>query len=526
MVVSLTPDKPNSLKRITIGIAILVLISKGIGFLREMVIAYEFGTGIEYDVYLVAISIPVAIYTLFSCIISMLFVPAYARAAADPNRESSMRSLWTEFNLCLIGGLLSIVMIIATAPFLIKLIAPGLSPRYLPEAVLITRVSTVIITFSVFEAFFRSVLNAEKKFLVPAAAPIVASLIMIGSVVAFSGQLSTRAVLLGLVGGYLAQAIVIMVPFHRIGLWHLWHARFIKPHIGKFFITAVLILVIEATAQIYSIVDRYFASSMSPGIVSSLGYSYLMIMLPIAIFAYALSTAIFPYMSDAFVDGDHRRSAYLISRGISTSLLMAVPATLILWVFGEKIIVVFFQRGAFNEQSVTYTSNLMKYFSLGLSGNFILWVVTRAYYASRKYSFLVMQTVLTIMVKIAITPLAINAWGYIGLALSSSISYTLGALILIAGIRRYLVRVDERGLVIYITKLLGAAIATYIVAFILYSWLVIKLHGLIEMACGLVLAIMITLIVFGTIAYLLHISDISDLLKTWKRRGNTDAATN
>ena len=57
-------DKISTLKQATIGIALLVLISKGIGFLREMVIAYKFGTSIEYDVYLVSISIPVAIYTL------------------------------------------------------------------------------------------------------------------------------------------------------------------------------------------------------------------------------------------------------------------------------------------------------------------------------------------------------------------------------------------------------------------------------------------------------------------------------
>lgn len=524
MVVSLIPGKSDSLKQVTIGIAILILISKGIGFLREMVIAYKFGTSIEYDVYLVSISIPVAIYSLFSYIISVLFVPAYTRAAADIDRESSMKSLWTEFNLCLLVGVISIVMIIVAAPFLIKLIAPGLNPQYLPEAVLITRVSTVIIAFSIFEAFSRSILNAEKKFMIPAAAPIVASLVMIGSVVVFSGQLSTLAVLFGLVGGYLAQAIVVMVPFNRIGLWKMWHARFIKPHLGKFFVAAVFILLIEATAQIYSIVDRYFASSMNPGVVSSLGYSYLVVMLPIAIFAYALSTALFPYMSDAFVGEDQSRSAYLISRGISVSLLLAIPATLILWVFGEKVTVIFFQRGAFNEQSVVYTSNLLKYFALGLSGNFVLWVVTRAYYASGKYFFLVVQTVLALMVKIVITPLAISAWGYIGLAISSSVSYTLGALILIAGIRKYLVRFDEKKLVIYLIKLILAAVVAYVVAQFLYDRFVSRLQGLVETASGLLLAVAVTLIVFGAVGYLLRIPDISEFLKMHIRPRNSDAA--
>jgi putative peptidoglycan lipid II flippase len=80
---------PTSIQRVTVGIALLVLLSKGIGFVREIIIAYRFGTGIEYDVYLVAVSVPIALFSLFGYAFGNLFIPQYGYAVASGDKKSS-----------------------------------------------------------------------------------------------------------------------------------------------------------------------------------------------------------------------------------------------------------------------------------------------------------------------------------------------------------------------------------------------------------------------------------------------------
>jgi putative peptidoglycan lipid II flippase len=323
----------QTIRQATVGIALLVLTSKGIGFLREVIIAYRFGTGIEYDVYLISVSVPIALFSLIGYAFSNLFIPRYSYAVSEPDRSRGLSVLWSDFNLSLLAAVAAMLAIIITAPHLLRLIAPGMDSRYLPEATLIIRVSSFIVILAVFEAFFRSVLNAQKHFLIPAAGPVLANVVLITSILFFSGAISTRAILYGLVFGYLAQTVLVYVPFRKTKIFEFFSFRIFHRHSGKFVTTAVIILIIEGASQVYTIIDRYFASSMPAGIVSALGYAYLLIMLPVAIFAYALSTAIFPYMTDAFAGKDHHKSSHLLTRGITVSLLMALPATMIFWVF-------------------------------------------------------------------------------------------------------------------------------------------------------------------------------------------------
>ncbi len=516
-------DRSDSIKKATVGIALLVLVSKGLGFLREAVIACKFGTGIEYDVYLIGISIPAALYALFGYSFYNLLIPDYSRAAVHHDKRSAMAKVLSEFYFALFGSLAAALLIIVAAPYLIHLIAPGLDSRHLPEAVLIVRVSSSIIILSVLESFFRSVLNSEKRFIIPAAGPILANIVVISSVILLAGRISTKAILYGLVTGYLAQVAFVFVPFRRIGFLKYIHARVFERNIGRFFVTAVIILIIEGASQVYAVVDRYFASFMEAGVVSALGYAYILLMLPISIFAYALSTAIFPFLSDAFVDNDRSRSGYLLSRGISISLLLALPVTVIFWVFADQIVMLLFRRGAFDLESVEITSNLLRYFALGLVGQFLLWIMSRAYYAAKKYHILMAQVAVMLIAKIALAAPAVNAFGYIGLAISSSISYTLGAILLLIFAGKCLTPIDARRLLMYFSKLAVSTAAGWLAAQFLKGWIVADKESFFELAVSLGIAVFASLVVFIAVSYLMNIADVRNLSGIWRRKHKVDA---
>ncbi len=506
-------QRSESITRATLAIAALVLISKAIGFVREMVIAYEFGTGAAYDVYLIAVSIPVAVYALVGYALSNLFVPRYSQAAIAPDRPTALQSLWGDFNLLAAGAVAVMVAIIVAAPQLLRLIAPGLDVRYVNDATLITRVSSVIILMAVAEAFFRSALNAEKQFVIPAAGPIVANVVMIGSIALFSGRLSTRAILFGVVAGYLAQALVNFVPFRRLEIARFFHLRISARQRRTFVAVAAAILMIEGSYQVHTIVDRYFASSMDAGIVSALGYASLLFLLPITIFAYALSTAIFPFLSDAFVGGDPKRSGYLLSRGVAVSVLVAIPTTVIMWLFADQIVTLFFQRGAFGRQSVINTAVLVRYLALGLIGQFLLWLLSRAYYAAGKLAILGIQVAVMLIVKVAAAVLLVGPLGSIGLAASSSISYSCGALLLLATAGRYLAPIDGRGLMRYVAKVVLASAAG---GGAMYWWsrrVFVPADTTLALLSAVVSGVAVMVGVSAAVAYLLRVSDVREVVR-------------
>ncbi|MCP4569673.1 MAG: murein biosynthesis integral membrane protein MurJ [FCB group bacterium] len=508
----------DSIKEATIGIALLVLISKGFGFVREMVIAYKFGTGIEYDVYLIAASIPIALFAWFGATFSSMFIPGYVQALSDRDRSRAWKALWTDYNLALIISVVAVLALLASASQIIRAIAPGLDEKYLSEAVYMTRVSAIIAVLAVLEAIFRSVLNAEKKFMVPAAGPVLFNLVIIGSVVGLSGSLSVRAILYGLVFGYAAQVLFTYIPFRRFEISRHFNLRFNRERIRPFFAAAVAILIIEGAAHLYGIVDRYFASSMESGIISTLGYSYNLMMLPIMIFAYALSTALFPYFSDAFTAGDKKRISYLISRGISISLLLALPTTVIIWIFSDKLVILLFRRGAFDMESVRLTAGLLKYFSLGLAAQFILYIMVRAYYAAKKLKPLLFQVGIVVIAKIFLTAWLVGPLGHIGLAVSAIISYCIGALILYICAGSVLTRLDGKGIFLYFIKVVTAAAAALAAGQLLYNRFLADLDQFGPLLFTAVAVIGVTLIVFTAVAYFLNIPDVREIAGFRKRR--------
>lgn len=516
----------HSIQRATITLALLVLLSKVIGFGREMIIAYRFGTGPDYDLYLIAVSIPIALYTLFGYAFTNLFLPDYGRAMAQKDRTPGLASLWRNFNISLASAVLLVIALILAAPIIIRLIAPGLDPSRLAEAAVLTRISAIIIIFGLGEAFFRSVAHAEKQFIIPALGPICANLVMIASIVTLSGRLSTYAILYGLVFGYLVQALVVLIPFLRSGVQKFYESRLIHRGTGAFTALALVIIIIEGSWQVIAIVDRYFASSMESGIVSALGYAYLLIMLPINIFAYALSTVIFPHFTDAFAAGDAERSGYLITRGICVSLLLSAFLTIIIWTCSDDLVTLTLKRGAFNRQSVIHTAELLRWFSLGLAGQFLIWTLSRAYYGARKYRVLGLQVAVVLGAKIISAALTVGWLGYTGLAISSTVAYLLGAGLLVISVPSLAARVDWRAIFGYFAKLCVISACAYMAARYINGLLTGQPSGWLRLSLNLTLLIGVVMALFLIGGNIMNISDIRHLTAIPFKRKETDVIRN
>lgn len=498
-------ERPTTIRRAAIGIALIVLFSKGIGFIREMVIAFHFGTGSAYDIYLIGISVPIAAYTLFGATVTNLFVPEYARAKLASNREEAMKAVWGRFLIIVAAATAGVAIIIIAAPMIIRAIAPGLEAERYDSAAFVTRMGACIILFGLFEGFFRAVLNAEKRFLIPASSSLVFNAVIIASIVVFAGALSTEAILYGLVAGFFLQMAVVFIPFMRLTFPLALRGGFTGLGAGKFMAAVAGMLLIETVAQLYSIVDRFFASGMDAGVVSALGYMYLLITLPVLIFASALSTAIFPYLSDSHAAADAPRRNRLIMQGTCVSLLMAAPAVITLWIFGEEVISILFQRGAFDEHSVALTHNLLTYYAFSLPGQFVIYLFSRVHYATGRNGLLLILVSTALALKVLVAGVTVGTIGMAGLGWSAIISYNAGGVLMIAVAGRSVGQLNYRLFFGYALKVMVASAAMSTVAWALHYYLFQGEPPTPTVVIHLALSLTVSTGIYGVICYILKL---------------------
>lgn len=476
-----------------------------------MVIAYHFGTATEYDIYLVAVAIPIALFALISGL-SNLFIPAYAEASAANKSGPEFTRLWSNFNLMFLLAVVLTAVVAVFAQTIIRLSAPGFTPEQVNAAAKICRIASVIILFGCLETFFRSALNCEKRFYLPAGGPIAANVVFIAFVVFFSDRFSTHAILAGLVCGYFIQMLMVYTAFRSCRISKFFTFRVSADSTNRFFYVAVVIIMVEAASQLYTIIDRYFASSMSDGVISALGYTYILFMLPVSIFAYALATAIFPYLTDTVVQKDRAATGGLLTKGISVTLLLALPVSMLFWVFAREIVVLVFQRGAFDAGSVAVTSGLVRIFALGMAGQSLIWLMYRAFYAARKYNALLANIVIAIVTKIVLAYVLFSRFAELSLAMSSSISYTVSAvfLVILSGIS--IAPLDWAALLRYVIKLCIITAVGAAAAVSLQSLFANKAQDTGNLLVILPSIVVVSTIMMGAVGYMLNISEIRELI--------------
>ncbi len=493
-----------------------MLISKAVGFVREMVIAYHFGTSAEYDVYLVAVSIPIALFTLISGL-SNLFIPVYAQASAAEDNETQFTRLWSNFNLLVVltVGLTALVALFSSQ--IIRLTAPGFTPDQVALASTICRIASVIILFAVLETFFRSILNCEKRFYLPAAGPIAANCIFIVIVLFFSKEYSVYAIMTGLVLGYLAHMLLVYTGFRSSRIITYFSGKISKRSGDRFFFIAAIILIVEAASQLFTIIDRYFASSLPEGVISALGYTYILFMLPVSIFAYALSTAIFPYLTDTVVRKDRAGTGALLTKGINVTLLLALPISMLFFVFSQEIVILVFRRGAFDAGSVAVTSGLVRVFAIGMAGQSLIWLLYRAFYAARVYSVFPMTIAIAVGTKILFTYLLLEQLAEVSLGLSSSFSYSISAVFLIIMAGAAIAPLDWKVLLRYVIKLCVITAIGYTLAVYLRFYAIDGITAFEQLVWRVPLVMGVTVVIMGMAGHILRIPEVIELISVLVR---------
>jgi putative peptidoglycan lipid II flippase len=438
----------SALIKSTISVGSMTLLSRALGLLRDIIIARFFSASDAADAFFVAFKIPNFLRRLFAeGAFSLAFVPVLTEYRSNYSMAQT-RDLIDRVagTLGFILLLLSLFGVIAS-PLLIMVFAAGFidqPAKFDLTADMLRLTFPYILTISM-TAMAGGILNTWKKFAVPAFTPVLLNLSLIASAMWLSPHLDVP--ITALAWGVLFAGIIqllFQLPFlYRQGL--LPRPRWGWRHDGVQKIIKLMIPALfgSSVAQINLLFDTFIASFLVTGSVSWLYYSDRLLEFPLGVFGIALATVVLPNLSQAhYREGDDSFNKTL-HWAIQLTLVIAVPATIGLFILAQPILATLFQYGAFQDNdSMMAACSLMAY-SLGLPAFILIKILASGFYARQdtrtpvRIGIQAMCLNMALNVVFVVTMLQTDFIApHVGLALATSISAYFNAFLLARELRR------------------------------------------------------------------------------------------
>ena len=508
----------------TIGMG--TLLSRILGFFRDMVIAHFFGAGMSADAFFVAFRIPNLWRRLVGeGSLTISFIPVYNGYLHHRSEEETREVTHIAFTLMGLVLLMITVFGILFSPVIIQIIAPGFAK--IPEKFHLTvALNQIIFPYLFFMGLFAlcmGILNSYRHFFAPAIAPIFLNISIILSVFFFfdSFQKPVMTLAVGVLAGGVIQ-LLFQIPFlWQKGITFRFNFNFGHPAIKRIGGLMVPGLIGTAVYQLNVFIDTIFASFLPGGSVSYLFFADRLLEFPLGIFAIAIGMASLPSLSGLASQGKMEEMKNTLFFTFRLTAFISIPAMVGLIALKTPIISLLFQRGLFDYSATVMTAKALLCYSVGLWAIAGVRTLVPAFYALQdswtplKIAIIcLVANVLLNAIFIFFTPLK-----HAGLALATSLSSILNLILLCGKLNLKLGGIEIGKSAKSLIRILLCSLPMGLTAYLICSlgdWS--TTGNTLEKALLLLTGIAVGLIVYVIISYLARNEEMLSLVKMIQRR--------
>ena len=408
------------------------LISRILGYLRDILIAIFLGASIFADAFFVAFRLPNTFRRLFAeGTFNAAFIPSYTSAKIENKNKG--KSFADEVLSILLLILIFIVTIIEIfTPFLVYLIAPGfiIDESKFNLTVELTRITFPFLLFVSLSSFFSGILNSYNKFAAAAAAPIILNIVLIGAIIIsyFHNYNIARQLSYGVTIAGILQLIFLIYFTYRFYTPSLKYYFKISSKVKLFFKKLLPSIFSSGVTQINILVGTIIASFQT-GAVSYLYYADRVYQINLAIAGIAVGTVSLPVLSNAFKKKNFLKVSNIQNKSLQLSLLFSMPASLGLVIASKEIVNGLFGYGSFTPNDVEMTSQALMFFGYGVIAFALIKILSNFFFArdNTKIPFYISSFIVFLNVVISLT--FFKNIGFIIIPIATSISSWIGVLI-------------------------------------------------------------------------------------------------
>ena len=401
------------------------LISRILGYVRDILIAIFLGTSLLADAFFVAFRLPNTFRRLFAeGTFNAAFIPSYA-GELTKNKIKADNFAKNVFSLLFIILLFIVLVAEIFMPKLIFLIAPGFykEPEKLKLAIDLSRITFPFLLFVSLASFFGAILNSYNKFAAAAAAPIILNIVLISSL--FLSQLIEISEVLTLsyavsFAGFLQ--LLILLFFVRKNFKPILSFRIKIDKKIKFFFSKLLPSIFSSGVTQINILVGTIIASFQTGAVSYLYYADRVYQINLAVAGIAVGTVMLPELSKHVKSKNFEKITNLQNRALELCLFLSIPAGVALVLASNQIVTSLFGYGSFNEISVVNTAKALTFFAFGVPAFSILKIFSNFFFARNDTKTPFYLSLFSVILNIVISISLFDKFGFIIIPIATSFS--------------------------------------------------------------------------------------------------------
>lgn len=507
--------KSEKMKTTALVLMVLTVLSKILGFGRELALSYTYGASTISDAYIISLSIPSVIYGMLVAGIVAGYIPMYSKLKTQEGKLAA--DVFTNNVQSLLLFVSTIVLtfgLIFTEP-IVKIFATGFDAQALQQTVQFTRLSFFAILFTGLVSVFSGYLQVNGQFVIPELLGFPLNISMILFIFISKGR-SPYLLVVGYVVGVIAKLLFMIPALIKTRYTHKFHVNFASKNIRNLAMISIPIMLGTSVNQINVLIDRTLASQLEVGGISVLNYAETLNGFVQGIFVVSIVTVLYPMISQMVAAGNLQGVKKSISESLVSISLLVVPMTIGTMVFATQVVTVLFGYGAFDEKAILNTSSALFFYSVGMIAIGFQNVLVKVFYSMEETKVPVMISAFGVAINISLNFVLSKYLGIGGLALATSLAAIVVTTLLFIKLRKKIGAFGMRAttftfLKIFFASLVMGGLAR--LAFVLFS-------NFMGMTVSFVLAVVVGAIVYIALISLLNIQEVTDLLATLKKRLN------
>ncbi|MBD8070545.1 murein biosynthesis integral membrane protein MurJ [Bacillus sp. PS06] len=494
-------------------VTVISAVGKLLGFIREAIIAAYFGTTTLADVFFVANLVPTILFTAVGTAIQAGIIPLYVeeKEKSQSGADRLMSILGTFF---FIIALLITVLTIFFAKPLVHLVAPGFTEEQRKLTVLLVQIMSPSICFLALTSIATGVLNANKRFVLPAFTATAHNIVIIIATIVLAKSYGVIGLSVGVLIGAASQFLIQYPQLKQYAIRFersFWQERErVKSTIYMFY----PIIIAALAVQLNGVVDRMISSGLEEGSVSALNYGSRLMWLPLSVILTPLITVLYPSIVEAVLKG-FGEFLEIVTKGIRMIVFLAVPFLVVMLICGQSLIELAFERGAFNQEATMMTTQTFFFYSVGLIFFALRDYLMNCFYALKATKVAMYSCLITVAINVGLSLSLARVLSAGGIALASSISMVIQTVFLL--IYLWKKTKPEQSFLISFFKDIGKLILLFALVLMLVCWV----HGGVDHLSAILKVIVVSFITFVTFlvgAFVLRVKEVESVVKMVLRK--------
>ncbi len=444
-------------------VMIVVLASKFLGFLRQMVIAWTYGSDINTDIYFVSSDFMIGLSGAMLASLTTALVTIYIDISVKKDRSKANEIASKMLTLFLVASGIFILFINIFAPVIAKILAPSYNPYDLERLVTYLRIFSITFVFTAFQSIYAAVLNANNSFVPGKLYGIVYNPIAITFVLLFAGRFGIRALVAAYFCGNIAQTLLLK-HLCRNTFNFRPSVNFSDENIRHLVVLSLPLLLSNIFIQLNGIVDKAICSLLGEGIASNYSYAYTLEQFITATITATVSLILLSQYATYVAEGNTEKLIKTFRNSLSGLIILLAPITVIACVLSYDIVSIVYLRGEFTEAAALHTSYALMGFCVGFSLIAIREMYIRLHFSYQNTKMPMIANIAAVVLNAVLSFVLAKYIGVLGVSLATSLSVILTIVLLNKSVKQYIPDFKFSSMTKLIIKVAVACMLTLITA--------------------------------------------------------------